>query len=171
MAAPCPVPTLPAPTPIRLERTPKGWLAFSTIFKAQLGAPLRLSLQSALASIQPDGTLSPPADLKQAALYAHIHDRLIIAFQSEQDLHVDLLPSIPAEHRPALYLSAQKKLAGQSVVSLVRFPWCVCPCTFVSFTGFGLWALALSTVRFVQFSTFISNHVDNVFFSLFSRYC
>ena len=87
MAAPGPNPVaLPAPTPIPLTRTPQGWIAFSTIFKAKLGSPLRTTLLSAINDADCSGLKSlPPVDEKQSALYQHISDRLIVALENEQD--------------------------------------------------------------------------------------
>jgi hypothetical protein len=97
-------------TAISLTRTPEGWHAFDMIFKAKLGTVLQASLEHAIEKKQLD-----PIDARQAALFQHIHNALIIAIQDECDLIADLAALPAPSNGIKEYLHLQHELAGQTI--------------------------------------------------------
>jgi hypothetical protein len=95
---------------ITLTRTPQGWSAFSMIFKAKLGTVLQASLEYAIEHKQLE-----PADTRQAALFQHIHNSLIIALQNECDLIADLAALPAPSNGVKEYLHLQKEFAEQTI--------------------------------------------------------
>ena len=77
----CAFPPSTALKPIKLTRTAKGWSAFEMLFKAHLGSQLSASLNMAIVN-----KMMVATDARQAALFKHIFDRLVIALENETDL-------------------------------------------------------------------------------------
>jgi hypothetical protein len=94
----------------RLTRTPDGWRAFSSIFLAKLGAPLRASLKAGLESEHMLAT-----DLKQQALFEHIHDKLMVALQHEGDLVAELALNFPDCNGVKEFFYLQQFFSGQTM--------------------------------------------------------
>jgi kynureninase len=78
----CAFPPSTALKPIKLTRTAKGWSAFEMLFKAHLGPQLgAMSLNIAM-----HNKMLVATDARQAALFKHTFDRLVIALENETDL-------------------------------------------------------------------------------------
>jgi hypothetical protein len=80
------------------------------IFKAKLGVNLQASLEHAI-----QNEMCIPADAKQGALFAHIHNALVIALQDEQDLVQELVELPESGNGVMEFLHLQKMFSGQTV--------------------------------------------------------
>ena len=70
---------------IPLTKTPKGWIAFSAVLQAKLGAPLRTTLRAAIDSADSEGKIRAQ-DERHSALFEHISDAIILALQNDHTL-------------------------------------------------------------------------------------
>ena len=107
--------TLSTNSAIPLKRTPKGWIAFDAVFQARLGQDLEASLDYAL-----ENNIIDPADAKQAAIFKHIHRRLIIALANEPDLVATLAEMFPSKNGVKAYIHLRDEFVGQTLPAEVQ---------------------------------------------------
>ena len=109
----------------RLTRTPDGWRAFSSVFMAKLGGPLRASLRAGLETEHME-----PIDEKQMALFEHVHDKLVIALQHEDDLVAELAMNFPDCNGVKEFFFLQQFFSGQTMAKDVSVNF------YINFTNF-----------------------------------
>ena len=110
----CAFPASAALKPIKLTRTAKGWSAFEMLFKAHLGSQLSASLNMAMVN-----KMMVATDARQAALFKHIFDRLVIALENETDLIESIAENCMADNGIEAFLHIKQLMVGQSTASSI----------------------------------------------------